>query len=456
MHSRGNKRLTGSLPSRSNERYYDAGKYSKRQVNAMYFCAGVLFIVLMFALKGSLPSDTVIVLNKPKFRSHAGAGTSMFKIRHCTQSQATEQGRLMAAAKVRGCSAQDDLWMKLVQLTMPDASVFIDIGSNKGYSAAEFFSLWKPELGFSPRTLYSQIQQTAKLRELRECGACGDCNGELEPLFDMQPRLCSGDAWKTSGADSGALKRAGQALCSARKENYKPIRVYSFDGNPRLVNGLTEVVAAFEDSGKLKPTDSLPTTPGASKMLASSWSLENRAFTETCSPGQELVFQLDGELGHIDGDNEDNPQRVKRRAKQGEATKVSVPCSTFDQLMKREGLSHVDFAKIDTEGHDLSVLDGAIDALKGNKVTVFRFEYNVFWPETRNNLPPLQSITDELGKYGYVCYLEGKNALIRLTYCWSDALGEKQWSNIFCFASNHPQGAALISIFDSRSLAFLG
>jgi hypothetical protein len=108
--------------------------------------------------------------------------------------------------------------------------------------------------------------------------------------------------------------------------------------------------------------------------------------------------------------------------------------------------------KIDTEGFDLGVLDGAKDALKRNQVNVILFEYNTFWPAERRGEPPLKAIVEDLADYGYVCWLEGKNSMIRLTQCWSDTLAKKQWSNIYC--ASVQRVPAIVQALDSYSLAF--
>ena len=43
------------------------------------------------------------------------------------------------------------LFRRLVHLLMPHARTFVDIGSNKGYTAARFYALWSPEVGLDEK-----------------------------------------------------------------------------------------------------------------------------------------------------------------------------------------------------------------------------------------------------------------------------------------------------------------
>jgi FkbM family methyltransferase len=45
-----------------------------------------------------------------------------------------------------------------------------------------------------------------------------------------------------------------------------------------------------------------------------------------------------------------------------------VDCTTVDEFMAEMGHDHIDLLRIDTEGHDLSVLKGAIKALRDRKI----------------------------------------------------------------------------------------
>lgn len=53
----------------------------------------------------------------------------------------------------------------------------------------------------------------------------------------------------------------------------------------------------------------------------------------------------------------------------------AVDCTTVDEFMAEAGLGHIDLLKIDTEGHDLSVLVGAKSALAERRIRMIQFEF---------------------------------------------------------------------------------
>jgi len=63
-----------------------------------------------------------------------------------------------------------------------------------------------------------------------------------------------------------------------------------------------------------------------------------------------------------------------------------VALTTVDELIRRFELDRIDFLKIDTEGHDLSVLRGARGALAAGAVRVIQFEYHKLWAHSRATL----------------------------------------------------------------------
>jgi FkbM family methyltransferase len=52
-----------------------------------------------------------------------------------------------------------------------------------------------------------------------------------------------------------------------------------------------------------------------------------------------------------------------------------VCCTTVDEFMAEAELARIDFLKIDTEGHDLSVLKGARYALREKRIGMIQFEF---------------------------------------------------------------------------------
>ena len=54
---------------------------------------------------------------------------------------------------------------------------------------------------------------------------------------------------------------------------------------------------------------------------------------------------------------------------------VSVPVSTGDKYVGENGIDRIDILKIDTEGHELSVLRGFADPLRARQISLIQFEH---------------------------------------------------------------------------------
>jgi FkbM family methyltransferase len=75
------------------------------------------------------------------------------------------------------------------------------------------------------------------------------------------------------------------------------------------------------------------------------------------------------------------------------AIETHVPVETLDDVAAKEGVSYIDFLKIDTEGHELAVLSGASRLLREKRIGHIQFEFNalhvfsrVFFRDFRNTL----------------------------------------------------------------------
>jgi len=65
---------------------------------------------------------------------------------------------------------------------------------------------------------------------------------------------------------------------------------------------------------------------------------------------------------------------------------IDVETSTVDRYIADHSIGHVDLLKIDTEGNDFRVLQGARDSLMIGRIGVVQFEYNHRWIHARSYL----------------------------------------------------------------------
>lgn len=63
-----------------------------------------------------------------------------------------------------------------------------------------------------------------------------------------------------------------------------------------------------------------------------------------------------------------------------------VEVTTLDEFSRQQGLTHISFVKIDTEGHDAFVLRGGRRLLEDEAIDVVQFEYNHRWILARTYL----------------------------------------------------------------------
>lgn len=60
----------------------------------------------------------------------------------------------------------------------------------------------------------------------------------------------------------------------------------------------------------------------------------------------------------------------------GTSKAIDVSIRRLDDLLPQLGVEHIDFLKIDTEGHELSVLRGAAKAIADGRIDAIQFEFN--------------------------------------------------------------------------------
>lgn len=77
----------------------------------------------------------------------------------------------------------------------------------------------------------------------------------------------------------------------------------------------------------------------------------------------------------------------------------TVQVTTVDNYCREKGISHIDFLKVDVEGHELAVLRGATEMVKKQAIEYIQFEYGGCWIDSRTLF---MDMYDFLTGYGYV------------------------------------------------------
>jgi FkbM family methyltransferase len=95
------------------------------------------------------------------------------------------------------------------------------------------------------------------------------------------------------------------------------------------------------------------------------------------------------------------------------ATANRVAITTLDRALHDLHLETVDFLKIDTEGYDLRVIQGAQTLLAGQHIGVIQFEYNDQWRFAGSTLSAAYQI---FRKYDYAVFLLRYDGLYEFDY----------------------------------------
>eukprot|EP00897_Mesotaenium_endlicherianum_P002141 jgi/Mesen1/1955/ME000147S01050 len=253
-----------------------------------------------------------------------------------------------------------------------------------GYNVAKWMAYWSPQYGVEPKSwgAYLSKRYSETFEKWFMCGVCGDCNEELK-------------RWRLTDTKTTGLPRI--LALEPSKHTYNLLREFRPGVATTSVSGY-----GTERNGR--------GTRGwrCFRMTASNASYVTK-FVDT-RPGDELHS-----LGTSSAANTSDVQVV-----------------SVDDLVRDLKIGHMQILKIDTEGFDPLVLQGAQKTLASGAVSVLEFEYHHFhhWAVTN-----LKDVMIELDALNFECFLKGVPAerlYSRLTRCWSEELEVKTWSNIIC------------------------
>jgi len=92
--------------------------------------------------------------------------------------------------------------------------------------------------------------------------------------------------------------------------------------------------------------------------------------------------------------------------------------TTLDEEVEENGLDHIDLLKIDVEGYERSVLEGASSLLESESVSCIQFEYGRNWIRAGATL---YSVVEKLRSHGFSVYLLRPECLRKIRF---DEVGE--------------------------------
>ena len=261
----------------------------------------------------------------------------------------------------------------LADMNRPDRQnkLFFDVGANKGYTIALWLSTWMPQLNISQKNVYEFLKEQLKVDD---CGACLDCR---ESVLNISQK-------NNNNSSSSTIPTR--------------ITIHAFEPIRDTYEMLLQLRLQFNLSDVFIHNLALTNSTGVKKMVK-------------CAAGKEscgLVL------------TQSNPADVI----------VDVNTMRLDDFVEKYQIEQdIDLLKIDTEGADALVLDGARKLFAKERVRMLIFEnHQVGMWQTINLTDVLQS----LEKQGFICHLIGRTGMIRMTKCWLPIYDLKWWSNVLC------------------------
>ena len=198
----------------------------------------------------------------------------------------------------------------------------------------------------------------------------------VEPFLDMQ-RLSR--AWRRpieTFFDVGA--NVGQTATAAR-EAFPAARIFSFEPHPVTFQRLRAAI------------------PASPLFSAHQLAFSNKEGTATF-----YEYATEGDGTHI---NSLVPNARFPTQRGYNANQIAVPCSRIDHFCAENSVTRIDVLKLDTEGSEMFVLEGAREMLRNGSVGLIFTEYNALVPQegaTGGSLIPIAEFLHSLG-YNFLC-----------------------------------------------------
>jgi FkbM family methyltransferase len=185
-------------------------------------------------------------------------------------------------------------------------------------------------------------------------------------LYDIALR-CNGIAITFAG--NAGLTRAEENFLDRNKDRFQNGVLFDIGANH---GAYAQFLAKLAPNARIFAFEPHPTTFGLlnahMKPLPGVQSI-NRAVADKIGQLKLYDFRLE------DGSTQASLSESAVALYSSDIIEHTVECTTIDAFMAEYGLDHIDLLKIDTEGHDLSVLMGAAKALRDRKIGMIQFEF---------------------------------------------------------------------------------
>jgi hypothetical protein len=330
----------------------------------------------------------------------------------CTPLEALQQEAIKRTIKMDICSEVE--WYKLLHLSIPDVSNFVDVGSNKGYLSSLFLSLWGGgNLGVTPISIY----ETARSR--KTWVASRNPGGYCRDGFNYGIPFTCGSAQRDPVTGSCKLDRSAE------------VEIASIEGSSYLVGAMNTMIGSAYAHPRVRSGDVWKYYHyGGSDQKGVAY------FTKQ-SADKNAGF----EGGHLSSSPSDTMEAVNM---------TDVDSFLKDHNKFRKSGRGLEVLKIDAEGHDNKVIVGASEAIV-ESVKFFSFEGG-------KGITLSKAMLEQFDSLSYSCYSTSRAGLFKWSggcmldkYMGNDKASDK--GNVFCVNRKRAPMAALL--YDALSFPLM-
>ena len=310
---------------------------------------------------------------------------------------------------------------KVAHLGFPEASTFIDVGSNKGYTTALMVGLWAGNgYGLTPFKLFQHYERLNMFQT--GPSPAGYCKTGLDRAY---PLYCPSSPSTKDSRHS--RNRHADGRCDRQRLDRSPgphLSVYAVDGGSKLVRSFRNATLSLPVFNTSVLSRSIHFVHAA---------MSNREGVATFSvPDDAATSGYEG--GKIAGQYSVHNRGHIRDQKRLEV----VNMTTLDKFINNSKLfGKVDVVKVDAEGMDLSVIRGGQKSLSSLGI--------IMWEEWRKSIRKLARILSKLENGHFECFVPFSGGFIKLTSdcSRSTTVDMRRGANIICISRKKAPVAAL-------------
>ena len=116
--------------------------------------------------------------------------------------------------------------------------------------------------------------------------------------------------------------------------------------------------------------------------------------------------------------------------------KITVKTQTLDEYCASKSIQHIDFLKIDTEGEEVSILNGAKSLIENHAISKIQFEYGGCFKDSKHTLKEACELLSQNGYVIFEIYPKGLAYIDR----WSERLEDYKYTNFIAILESALQG----------------